>query len=405
VAGVTVQLLDGDGNVVATRVTDSNGNYLFTGLEPGSYSVRFDHSTATTAGIAGYAPGGAGTDPLVDSDVATTSGTTGTTAAFTLAPGDAKRDVDAGVVLQTASIGDRVWLDRDRDGIQDDGEPGVAGVTVQLLDGDGNVVATRVTDSNGNYLFDDIEPGTYTVRFDHSTSSITGIRGWSPTGAGTADTDSDASPTGVTGPITVAAGDAIRNVDAGITLLLGSVSGRIYEDVDEGYGYDDGEAPFAGLTIQLIDKDGNVVAETTTGADGTYRFDDVEPGDYTIKIVDPPAGRVFETPGPVTVVAGEESVNHNSGFHVVIPVVTVPPTTSTVPSTTSTVPATTPTTSTPGQVSGNGSTSRPANSTPSSVATRALARTGAETRSLAVIGGLMTVIGGAVVIVTRRRAL
>jgi protocatechuate 3,4-dioxygenase beta subunit/uncharacterized protein YuzE len=405
VAGVTVQLLDADGNVVGTTTTDGSGNYLFTGLEPGSYSVRFDHSTATTAGIAGYAPGGAGTDPLVDSDVATTSGTTGTTAAFTLAPGDAKRDVDAGVVLQTASIGDRVWLDRDRDGIQDDGEPGVAGVTVQLLDGDGNVVATRVTDSNGNYLFDDIEPGTYTVRFDHSTSSITGIRGWSPTGAGTADTDSDASPTGVTGPITVAAGDAIRNVDAGITLLLGSVSGRIYEDVDEGYGYDDGEAPFAGLTIQLIDKDGNVVAETTTGADGTYRFDDVEPGDYTIKIVDPPAGRVFETPGPVTVVAGEESVNHNSGFHVVIPVVTVPPTTSTVPSTTSTVPATTPTTSTPGQVSGNGSTSRPANSTPSSVATRALARTGAETRSLAVIGGLMTVIGGAVVIVTRRRAL
>ncbi len=71
-------------------------------------------------------------------------------------------------------IGNRVWLDSDRDGVQDAGEPGIGGVTVHLYDGDGTLVGTTTTSPNGTYLFDDsnvtggLQPGTdYTIAVDN----------------------------------------------------------------------------------------------------------------------------------------------------------------------------------------------------------------------------------------------
>ncbi|WP_157585430.1 SdrD B-like domain-containing protein, partial [Runella zeae] len=50
-------------------------------------------------------------------------------------------------------IGNRVWKDTDNDGIQDPDEPALAGVTVQLTDASGTLIATAITDANGNYIF------------------------------------------------------------------------------------------------------------------------------------------------------------------------------------------------------------------------------------------------------------
>jgi hypothetical protein len=76
-------------------------------------------------------------------------------------------DRGPGVEPPLAAIGDTVWLDEDRDGIQDAGEPGFPGVTVNLYDCSGPdvLVATTVTDANGYYLFSDLLPGYYRVEF------------------------------------------------------------------------------------------------------------------------------------------------------------------------------------------------------------------------------------------------
>jgi len=50
-------------------------------------------------------------------------------------------------------IGNRVWVDADGDGIQDPGEDPIAGVTINLYDANGNVIATTTTDANGYYYF------------------------------------------------------------------------------------------------------------------------------------------------------------------------------------------------------------------------------------------------------------
>jgi hypothetical protein len=61
-------------------------------------------------------------------------------------------------------LGNRVWLDKNADGIQSPEEQGVGGVCVNLYDAGGDLIQKTSTDSNGYYGFN-VEPGTYTIEF------------------------------------------------------------------------------------------------------------------------------------------------------------------------------------------------------------------------------------------------
>ena len=50
-------------------------------------------------------------------------------------------------------IGDRVWKDTNGNGIQDGNEPALVGVSVCLYDNANTLIATAITDANGNYIF------------------------------------------------------------------------------------------------------------------------------------------------------------------------------------------------------------------------------------------------------------
>ena len=155
-AGRTIALLDGNGNPVldkdgkpVTTTTDENGNYQFTGLAPGNYKVSIvDPTTGDLAGL---------------TNTQAYNGRNATEASVTI--GDSSvQGVDFGFV-KPATIGDRVWNDQDRNGV-DNGEPGVPGVTVILKDASGNEVARTTTDANGNYRFEGVLPGTYSVSIE-----------------------------------------------------------------------------------------------------------------------------------------------------------------------------------------------------------------------------------------------
>jgi uncharacterized repeat protein (TIGR01451 family)/LPXTG-motif cell wall-anchored protein len=76
---------------------------------------------------------------------------------------------DDDTVILTAiapnSIGDTVWNDVNQNGIQDDGEKGIAGALVTLTLPDGTTLTTT-TDANGTYLFTDLGVGEFTVELD-----------------------------------------------------------------------------------------------------------------------------------------------------------------------------------------------------------------------------------------------
>ncbi|PWZ34905.1 SdrD B-like domain-containing protein, partial [Staphylococcus pseudintermedius] len=117
--------------------------------------------------------------------------------------------IDSGFYKEpvTHKVGDKVWDDLNKDGIQDDNEPGISDVKVTLKDADGNVVDTRTTDANGNYLFENVKEGDYTIEFETP-------EGYTPTvtGQGTADNDSNGTST----KVTVKDGDDLT-IDSGFT--------------------------------------------------------------------------------------------------------------------------------------------------------------------------------------------
>jgi hypothetical protein len=117
----------------------------------------------------------------------------------------------------TAVIGDYVWLDMNpRNGLQDAGEESVEGVVVHLLDGEGTVLATTITDGNGRYQFADLCEGTYRVRFE--LPDIAGLvdEAWTVQGGGDAASDSNADAAGLTDVIVVTDGTVDMSWDAGI---------------------------------------------------------------------------------------------------------------------------------------------------------------------------------------------
>jgi LPXTG-motif cell wall-anchored protein len=66
------------------------------------------------------------------------------------------------IVAASSTIGDTVWNDANANGIQDNGEKGIAGATVKLTFPDSST-QTMNTNSNGLYLFSGLPAGTYTV--------------------------------------------------------------------------------------------------------------------------------------------------------------------------------------------------------------------------------------------------
>ncbi|MGV3723691.1 MAG: SdrD B-like domain-containing protein, partial [Actinomycetota bacterium] len=271
IAGATVSLVSSSGATVATATTDDSGKYLFTQLNAGSYSVTV--SDLPTGLTATYDLDGAGTVNR---------------AAFTLANSQEKLDVDFGYA-RNGSVGDRVWNDVNRDGVQNSGESGIAGASVSLLDADGAVAGAATTDVNGLYLFEQVAAGNYTV-------AVTGV----PSGF-TQTFDLDGLTTAGKAAISLIPGEEKRDVDFGYGLAA-SVGDRVWLDADRDGVQDSGETGISGVTVTLLNADGIAVAETVTDADGLYLFDELTAGSYSVTLTDLPAALepIFDLDGVET---------------------------------------------------------------------------------------------------------
>lgn len=75
----------------------------------------------------------------------------------------------AGDALTSGLLGDLVWHDVNGDGVQNDGDSGIEGVVLRLVDPDGNLVATTTTDPRGAYLFTEVPFVPLTVEVDVTT--------------------------------------------------------------------------------------------------------------------------------------------------------------------------------------------------------------------------------------------
>lgn len=271
IPGATVRLLNSAAGVIATATTDGTGFYQFCGLRADTYTVVETQPT-------GYMDG---TDSAGTVD--------GTVVGEAVNPGDQIRDIqlkwgDDGIQynfgeVMTGSIEGFVHTEFGDDCVFDAHEDPIAGVTVELLDGDGRVIDTTETDANGHYRFDDLSPSVYTVR-EQQPAGYFHVGQRAGSGGGDDHLDDVISA--------IAVGSGKRLVDYNFCEVPpSSIEGTVHTDLNGDCVFDPEEQPLAGVTIELIDEDGNVVATTETDARGHYRFDNLRAGTYEVRELQP----------------------------------------------------------------------------------------------------------------------
>jgi hypothetical protein len=311
--GITVNLKNASGSLFQSVTTSMNaglnGYYQFTGVCAGNYSVEYVSTTVPTGFLA--ATTGAGTS-------ATDSNTV--PAAVVLSSNSSSDEtIDFGFQIPcSGKIGNFVWEDLDRDGIQDAGEPGISGIIVNLRNASDNaLVATTTTDALGRYEFTGRCGGSYKVEAV--------LAGWasSPLGAGTQATDSN--PNAAT--LTLADNASDDTIDFGF--YRGSIGDRVWRDTDGDGVQEGGESGLSGATVQLRSGSGNVIGTTTTTVDGLYSFGSLVAGNYTVCVAGVPAGFVqtHDLDGlatancaTATLAAGQARVDVDFGYKPIPPV-------------------------------------------------------------------------------------
>jgi len=162
------------------------------------------------------------------------------------------------------------------------GDLAVSGQLVQLTPAAGGTALEATTDANGDAVFADVPPGGYVAAFAGSV----------PAGA----TLASAAEVGVTAPFE----GAQLAVEYRFVYFPGALSGIVFRDENANGSYDAGtDTPGSGMTISLFA--GSAVTTDTqavaiTAPDGTYGFNRLRPGPYTISI---------RSPAPTIQIAGD----------------------------------------------------------------------------------------------------
>ena len=308
ITGVKVKLYSGkscNGNLIGEATTNSDGEYYFGGLKninlkkdmkilPNKdYSICISLMNEALDNMSITKRDALGKDgDKIDSDAYDDSNGFAKINFKTDLANSSNHSLDAGFTLNSsASFGDSVWNDKNQNGIQDSGESGVAGIKVTLYKGDGTELVTTTTDSNGKYLFENLDAGDYYAIFDLKT--LPKNYQVSPRNRGENDElDSDVDPnSGKTETITLEAGQENFSLDMGIYKKKEEskkycIGDFVWLDKNRNGIQDSGESGVAGVTLKLFPTGATI----TTDSSGKYSFCGLENGDYQVEVVSIPAG-------------------------------------------------------------------------------------------------------------------
>lgn len=243
-----------------------DGRFEFAELRPGTYKL---------------------TSSLLDKNVAgaTKAGTLGGSVTVLTVNGIKVKSGDNGLDYQfgqyvPAGISGTVYADLNGNGLQDAGENGIPGQTVQLT---GAGSGTVTTDEFGYFDFGTLKPGNYTL-----TNVTSG--NWL----------AQSATAGSAGGVVAISKEQIQQIalmsgSLGDAYLFGkalksSISGVVFVDANKNGIRDAGELGMAGVTLRLTGNNdlGQIVSLTTvSGAGGSYSFTPLRSGSYVVTQVTP----------------------------------------------------------------------------------------------------------------------
>jgi hypothetical protein len=223
-------------------------------------------------------------------------------------------------ITPTASIGDKAWLDDNHNGIQDEGEEGLANVGVTLYEADCTTeVKTTTTADNGNYIFEDLTPNDYCLGF-------TTPNGYALTTQDSTDDNNDSDvdlESGKTAATNLESGEKDMSWDAGF-YKLSSLGDYVWYDDNHNGIQDTDELPVPNVKVTLYESDcSTAIIETRSDTEGKYLFENLEPNDYCVGFDDLPIGYQFTPVYDNTGSAEELDCNVDPGTGKT-PVITLP---------------------------------------------------------------------------------
>jgi uncharacterized repeat protein (TIGR01451 family) len=309
--GVRVVLYDDKGRFLSDTETDEKGDYVFDELSPGDYRIVADTSTNLPEDVIAYSESDGKPDSVIDFFSQTSDNT----------------EADFGYRSRTVSVGDYVWNDSNRNGLQDAGEAGIPNVTVQLLDPTTTdvdnvempVLDSVTTDAEGFYEIAGLEPGRYLVKF----VAPTGYQLTSQNQGQNPGVDSNADTTGLTGMLMLGAGGRDISADAGMirsATPFASLGGYVWNDTDEDGIQNSDESGLRNIVVKLLIVATNEEISTSTNASGAYQFGGLDPGDYIVSF-EAPQGYELTSMGPdgqtgiISLAAGEANMTVSAGMY------------------------------------------------------------------------------------------
>ena len=266
-SGYTVTVTDDrTGRTFDTLTTDSEGRFATAGMIPGSFTLSFPLDDNTISTMEG------------DSDFREEAGRL-VLSGLELAENESRDGLMLGIVRYT-SLGGTVWIDRG------DSVDTLAGAAVTLKDGDGNELAVLTTAENGVYRFDKLMPGIYQLEAVMPEGCVI-IEPGDPRLEGNQISvlTETLNREGSSDLIDLKMAEDQLQLNIGC-VLPGRVGDLCWLDLD-GDGLQGMDEPgIPGVKIELL-RDGETVAETETDQYGFYRFSDLYPATYTLKVTPP----------------------------------------------------------------------------------------------------------------------
>jgi hypothetical protein len=229
--------IDLTGDATLSTTTDSLGNYRFTQLAPGNYTV----AEVLQLGWQQTFPLAPGTHAVV------------------LRSGQIVGNLDFGNWMP-GSIHGTKWHDLNADGKKDPNEPGLKDWKIDLT---GDAIQSTITDSFGNFRFMQLAPGNYTVAEVLQTE-------W----------QQSFPPEPGTHKIILAPGQSIGSLDFG-NWRTGEMRGLVWRDLNANGVRDSNEPVIKGWRVNLA---GVANLSTTTDTLGNYAFTLLKPGTYKITV-------------------------------------------------------------------------------------------------------------------------
>ena len=280
VADVNVTLLKDCTTIVKSLKTDRVGNYLFNDLEAGDYCVKFSDLPI------GYIPTrkDIGGDDSRDSDVSTTVAYQ--TNSTRLSSGEHDLTWDMGIFQPRYTLGDKVWIDSNKDGIQDRNELGVRDITVNLYNSQdcrGLVLASQQTDNSGLYNFTNLLAGDYCIAF---SNILTNYSISTANQGGDNSKDSDANVNGKIENIRLRGNDSTQDMGIYPPDPRYSLGDKVWIDSNKDGLQDKNEVGMKDIKVRLYNSEdcsGAILATQLTDNGGKFLFQNLLEGDYCIE--------------------------------------------------------------------------------------------------------------------------